>query len=229
MRKAVDQRPGVREAHLLRRQDNPLFPESARRVSNEALAEARLRDGAERDQFIQEFQSLVQRAVALQPNATSETILEIKEELDHSYQRACALPGDQSHIKDAIRKLVSVIMRAVRSGIGSDAYAARQLDEEELARQAHFELQELPLVAALTHPESPIGADELIPSLLSEDDASLERCLMLFDDTQLAAICHDAADYLQDIDPGRQMTAAWRRLDLVRDYYRRSTPSSRAN
>ena len=229
MRKVVEQRPGVREGHLLRRQNNPLFPETSRQVSNEALAEARLRDGAEMDHFIQDFQSLVQRAVALQPNTPSETILELKEQLDQSYQRACALPGDQSHIKDAIRKLVDVIMRAVRSGIGSDAYAARQLDEEELARQAHFELQDLPLVAALTHPESPIGADELIPSLLSEDDASLERCLVLFDDTQLATICHDAAEYLRGIDPGRQMTSAWRRLDLLRDYYRRSTPSSRAN
>jgi hypothetical protein len=229
MRRIIDERPGVREAHLLRKKDNPLFPEASREVSNAALAAARLRDGADRDQFVQEFQALVQRAVALEPNTPSDTILELKEQLDHSYQRACALPGDQSHIKDAIRKLVAVIMGAVRSGIGNDAYAAQQLDEEELARQAHFELQELPLVAALTHPEAPIAAADLIPSLLSEDDASLERCLLLFDDSQLATIIHDAEAYLQAVDPDRQMPAAWRRLDLIGEAYRSSAPHSRAN
>ena len=119
--------PGVRERHLLRKRDNPLFSGDARDITNEELATARLDDGLEMDKFVQEFQELVQRAVELDPNTPSETILEIKEQLDHSYQRACALPGDQSAIKKAIRQLIEVIMNAVRSGIGNDAYATRQL------------------------------------------------------------------------------------------------------
>jgi hypothetical protein len=229
MRKAIDTRPGVREAHLLRKRDNPLFSHAAREVSNEELASARLEDGMEMDRFIQEFQVLVQRAVALAPNTPSETVLELKEELDRGYQQACALPGDQSAVKEAIRKLLGVIMRAVRSGIGNDAYAARQLDEEDMARQTHFELQGLPLVAALTHPESPVAADELIPSLLSEDDASLERCLTLFDDQQLAEIRQDAAQYLQRIDADRRLSDAWRRLDLIRSHFRAGGPDLPAN
>jgi len=221
--------PGVREAHLLRKKDNPLFPAAARDVSNEALAAARLQDGLEMDRFLEEFQALVQRAVALEANTPSETVLALKEELDHSYQRACALPGDQSHIKEAIRKLVEVIMSAVRGGIGNDAYAARQLEEETLAREAHFTLQELPLVAALTHAESPVSEDELIPSLLSEDDASLERCLMLFDDSQLAAICNDAGLWLQRSDPDRNIAAAWRRLGVIQAYYSSIKPRADAN
>lgn len=229
MRKAIDTRPGVREAHLLRKRDNPLFSRAAREVSNEELASARLEDGMEMDRFTQEFQALVQRAVALEPNTPSETVLELKEALDRGYQQACALPGDQSAVKEAIRKLVGVIMRAVRSGIGDDAYAARQLDEEDMARQAHFDLQELPLVAALTHPESPVAADELIPSLLSEEDASLERCLTLFDDQQLAETRHDAAQYLQRIDADRRLSDAWRRLDIIRSHLRAGGPDSPAN
>ena len=229
MRKAIDTRPGVREAHLLRKRDNPLFSHAAREVSNEELASARLEDGMEMDRFIQEFQVLVQRAGALAPNTPSDTVLDLKEELDRGYQQACALPGDQSAVKEAIRKLLGVIMRAVRSGIGNDAYAARQLDEEDMARQTHFELQELPLVAALTHPESPVAADELIPSLLSEDDASLERCLTLFDDQQLAEIRQDAAQYLQRIDADRRLSDAWRRLDLIRSHFRAGGPDLPAN
>lgn len=223
------ERPGVREAHLLRKMDNPLFPPAARQVSADALAAARLQDGLERDRFMQEFQALIERAVALEPNAPSDEVLAIKEQLDHSYQKACALPGDQSHIKEAIRKLLAVVMRAVRSGIGNDAYAARQLDEEAQAREAHFALQELSLVAALTHAESPVAEDELVPALLSEDDDSLERCLLLFDDNQLAAICHAAGRWLEEIDPQRNIPGAWRRLDLVEAYYRSLGPPADAN
>ncbi len=229
MTNKADARPGVREAHLLRRKNNPLFDAAVREVSNEALAKARLEDGMEMDRFMQDFQALVQRAVALEPNTPSETILELKEALDRCYQQACGLPGDQAPVKQAIRKLVDVIMNAVRSGIGNDAYAARQLDEEDMARQTHFQLQELPLVAGLTHADSPIAENELVPSLLSEDDSSLRSCLMLFDDSQLATICHDAGQLLADIDPGKRFSDAWRRLEIIRDYYRSITPESGTN
>lgn len=229
MQNTNHQRPGVREAHLLRKRGNPLFSRAARDVSNEQLAAARLADGVDMDRCVEAFQDLVQRAVELQPNTPSETILELKEELDRSYQQACALPGDQSQMKGAIRKLVGVIMQAVRSGIGNDAYAARQLAEEEMAREAHFELQELPLVAALTHPDSPVAADELVPSLLSEDDARLERTLAIFDDEQLAAICRDAEAYLTRIDPGRGLADAWRRQALICDYARAGRSDDKSN
>ncbi len=225
----TDYRPGVREAHLLRKKDNPLFPPASRDVSNEALAGARLDDGQDLDRFMQSFQTLVQRAVALPPNAPSETVLEIKEQLDHSYQMACALPGDQSHIKQAIGKLLVVIMNAVRAGIGEDAYAARQLEEEVLAREAHFALQELPLVAALTHADSPIAEDELVPSLLSEEDARLERTLALFDAEQLDLLCRDARQWLQRADPERELDDAWRRLALIQAHYQRVRIQSDVN
>lgn len=225
----TENRPGVRERHLLRKRHNPLFGETARNVSNEALAEARMADGVEMDQFLHEFQELVKRVVELEPNTPSETILEIKEQLDHSYQRVCALPGDQSAIKNAIRQLIEVIMKAVRSGIGNDAYAQRQLEEEIIAREAHFELQELSLVAALTHADSLVTEEEFLPSLLSEVDENLERCLLLFDEVQLAAICNDAENYLAEVDPQKQLIDAWRRVTLIQDYYRSLLPESAAN
>jgi hypothetical protein len=225
----TENQPGIRERHLLRKRNNPLFSVTEREVSNEALAEARLADGLEMDRFLQEFQALVKRAVELEPNTPSETILEIKEQLDHSYQRVCALPGDQSAIKQAIRQLIEVIMKAVRSGIGNDAYAERQLEEEVIAREAHFELQELALVAALTHADSPVSEEEFVPSLLSEVDENLERCLLLFDEGQLAAISNDAEVFLEKTDPDKQLVDAWRRLALIQDYYRRLLPDTAAN
>jgi len=127
--------------------------------------------------------------------------------------------------------LAGILLGALlaRSGSRRDAGRARQLEEETLAREAHFALQELPLVAALTHADSPVAEDELIPSLLSESDAGLEGCLMLFDESQLAAICHDAGRWLQSMDPHRTVADAWRRLAIIQAYYSSLKPHADAN
>jgi hypothetical protein len=222
-------RPGVREQQLLRKMNNPLFGEVRSKVGKDDLAQARLEDGVERDRFITAFQALVQRAVDLQPDAPSETVLEIKAELDHSYQQACALPGDMTAIKESIIRLVDLIMQAIRAGAGNDAHVQQQLIEEDIARKAHYELQEIPLVAALMHPDSPVAADELIPSLLSEAAQSLAATLTLFDEQQMAALCHDARVFLAQQDPERGLADAWARLQLIEDHYRRLQPSAPPN
>jgi hypothetical protein len=220
MNDSLSSKPGVRERHLLRKRQNPLFDAHQSDVSNEQLATARLDDGVEMDGFHRDFQLLVRRAVELEPNTPSDTILELKEELDRAYQRACALPGDQAEIKNSIKKLLTLIMQAVRSGSGNDAYAKRQLDDEEAAREVHFELQELPLVSALTHPDSPIAEDELVPSLLSEPVETLEPSLQLFDEGQLACILSDAEKLLQLKDPQRRLADAWQALKLIEACHR---------
>ena len=220
---------GIREQHLLRKKDNPLFEDSERDVSNEVLAKARMEDGVEMDAFMSEFQTLVQRAAALEANTPSETILEIKEQLDRSYQQCCALPGDQAAVKAAIRKLIETIMRAVESGIGNDAYAQRKLEEEVLARELHFKLQELPLVAALTAENSPIAEKELVPSLLSEPAETLALTLQLFDESQLAAIFNEASTYMENKDPERKLMDAWLRLQLIERTWQAMPAGTTAN
>jgi hypothetical protein len=215
MNSRAQSKAGIREQHLLRKRHNPLFDASNSDISNEQLARARLEDGVEMDRFLSDFQLLVQKAAQFEPNTPSDTILELKEELDRAYQQACALPGDQEHIKHSIRKLLTVIMQAVRAGGGDDSYARRQLDDEETARQAHFELQELPLVSALTHPDSPIAEDELVPSLLSESVETLAPTLQLFDEDQLACILSDAKTLLERKDPQRTLGNAWQALKLI--------------
>ncbi len=229
MNTAFPEHTGIREQHLLRKKDNPLFGKSERDVSNEVLAGARMEDGIEMDAFMSDFQALVQRSVELEPNTPSETILEIKEQLDHSYQQCCALPGDQSVVKRAIRKLIETIMRAVEAGIGNDAYARQKLEEEVLARELHFKLQELPLVAALTAADSPITENELVPSLLSEPVNTLASTLQLFDEIQMAAIFNEAGTFLERRDPERKIMDAWQRLQVIKQTWQNMPAGTIAN
>jgi hypothetical protein len=194
------QRPGRHERHLLRKRDNPLFPEEERCISGAVLEEAQRLDHEELVAFITEFRGLIYQAVNLKANEDSEVILGIKEELDRSYEQACGLADDQTETKIAIRKLAQLIMGAVRKGAGDDPLALMELEQEEEARAAHFELVEHPIVADLLNPESSITEGELLPALLSESAQGLQAALELFDDTQLALLCEEGRGLLDRIE-----------------------------
>ncbi len=181
--------PGRRERHLMRKHNNPLFPEAEREVTEQGLLEAQRLDHEELSDFITGFRTLVHKAVKLQPNEQSEVILEMKENLDKAYEQAAGLADDQSETKEAIKKLSALIMNAVRTGAGTDQTALQELDQEEQARSAHFELLEHPLVADLLSPDSPVAEANLMPTLLSASDEELAAALALFDNDQLILLC----------------------------------------
>ncbi|PVV13201.1 MAG: hypothetical protein B6D77_04595 [gamma proteobacterium symbiont of Ctena orbiculata] len=186
------ERPGRHERHLLRKYDNPLFPEASRRLTQEQLTEAQRLDHEELVAYIGDLRSLVGEAVALGPHEQSDVILGLKERLDKAYETASRLADDQTPNKEAIKKLLGVIMQSVWRGAGNDTLAHQELHQEELARQAHFELLDYPLVADLLDPESAIAKDELLPSLLSADADEFEAAVTLFDPAQLAALLAQA-------------------------------------
>ena len=174
MRLLFSEMPGRHERHLMRKQDNPLFPKSERQLTSNQLNEAQRLDHEELVAYIGDLRKLVGEAVALGPHEQSEVVLELKERLDKSYETACRLADDQTPNKEAIRKLVSVIMQAVWKGAGQDSLAHQELEQEEEARKMHYEMLEYPLVADLLDPESPITQDDF-PEYLQTVDEFPER------------------------------------------------------
>jgi hypothetical protein len=193
-------KPGRRERHLMRKHNNPLFPESERAISPQALTEAQRLDHEEIVEFIPGFRKLIQQAVALQPNEQSEVILKLKEDFDKSYEQACGLADDQSETKTAIIKLLAVIMKSVEGGAKNDPVALDELEQERIARDTHFALLEQPLVADLLYPEKLIGDNELVATLFSVSDEEFGAAITLFDQSQLEMLCSEAD----------QMIDAWR-------------------
>jgi hypothetical protein len=202
--------PGRRERHLLRKLNNPLFPETKREINSGALEEAQRLDHEELVEFITGFRRLVHKAVGLKPNEQSDVILGIKEELDQAYEQAAGVADDQTETKDAIRKLVVMIMNAVRNGATDDPAALQELDQETQARAAHFELLEFPLVADLLHPASPIGDDELVPTLLSASEAEFQAAMTLFDEKQVQELERQARVLLDGLEGGAPPGASGR-------------------
>ncbi len=207
--------PGKHERHVLRRKGNLLFPVDARQITPPQLAKARKQDQDDYNRYIKSFQELVEKAVNLEANTPSETILELKESLDRSYQESCTLPGDNHKIRSALKKLIGSIMQAVWKETGDDPVAQKKLEEEEIARQEHFQLQNNSLVADLTAEESPCSQEELIPTLLSEPIHSLQEALSLFDEEQLMVILHDATLWLAAFDPDHENKSAADNLEMI--------------
>ncbi|HEY0720178.1 MAG TPA: hypothetical protein VGE50_02880 [Gammaproteobacteria bacterium] len=217
--------PGVRERHLQRRYHNPLFPPARRYVNAADLQQARASDHAELETFHQQFQALLERAVALQPNEESEVVLKLKADLDQAYALACGLPGDLSQLKIGIQKLISVTMNAVWQGAGNDPLAQQELTHEEEARAAHFAHLRYPLVAALVRPDSPIDNEELLPALLSAEAVELQAALWLFDPEQLTDLLRAGHALLETLTDSTLQARVQQSLQQIDRFLAESTPS----
>lgn len=199
MKPSFSNHPGAHERQLIRCADNPLFPPQRRQVIQIEVNQAQRRDLEEAQAFQERFRALVQRAIDLPPQADSDVVLKLKEDLDQAYEQACGLAGDTREIKAALKKLLEIAMRAVWRGAGDDAAAQSNLREEETARAAHFALLEYPLIADLIRPDSPIAPDELAATLLSESASAFAAALNLFDADQLALLCQDGRRLLDSL------------------------------
>ena len=187
-------RPGARERHLRRKYQNPLFAPAD--VAEMDIVQARKQDADEVDQFMNHLRDLVQQALELDTNADAEVVLNLKEQLDKSYEQCAGLAGEQQEIKAMIKRLLASIMKAMWKGVGQDFQAQSKLENEEKARESHFSLLECPLVADLLRPDSPIAEHELVPVLLSESMDNLRMAMQIFVSEQQIMLVQQARELL---------------------------------
>ena len=210
--------PGPHERHLKRRLLNPLFPKPETDITQKDLEYAQQKDEENLISFMTHFQSVVQKTTQLGNNSESDVVLEIKEQLDECYATSCAMPGDHSNLKIAIKKLISAIMAAIRKGAEGDKTALKKLDEEEMAREMHNELHEIKLIADLMLENSPILENELTPTLLNEEADDLSAALQFFTAEQLEIIVNEAQENLELLrKEGHEIPHAWERFQQIKN------------
>lgn len=206
--------PGRHERHFLRKLNNPLFAEPITDYSDEDLLEVQRLDNDELLNYLTDLRALVQRAITLNPNEESQVILDLKADLDQSYEKACTLADDQRGNKEAISQLLEVIMKTVRASAGNDTLAQQQLEDELLARTTHFRLLEHPIVADILDPGARIQPQELVAALLSESGEGLAAALEIFDAAQLQQIIAEAEKLLGGMDqPPQEAQSRFRQIE----------------
>lgn len=209
--------PGPHERHLKRRLLNPLFPKPEHELTQKDIEDAQKKDEENLISFMTHFQSVVQKATELSSNSESDVVLQIKEQLDECYATSCAMPGDHTALKVAIKKLIMTIMAAIRKGAVDDPIALKKLDEEDIAREMHNELHERNLIADLMLENSPILENELTPTLLNEESDDLDAALQLFSPEQLDLVYKDARSLLEGLrKDGYEIPLAWERFQQIK-------------
>ncbi len=201
---------GTRERHLQRQYKNPLFAPELREFDEQRLAGARYMDDNDVAEFTEKFHLLLSEVAELKPNEGSEKMLDLKSRLDESYELCSGLVGEHLAEKEAIVKLVNVIMASIRMGAQGDAEAEQNLQEEELARKTHYQLLSFPLIADLLKPSSPIIREQLVPTLLSESEEAISAAFQLFDTEHCEQICQQAELLLKNLDD--DCPQAWQRF-----------------
>jgi len=194
--------PGARERQLRRRAGKAVFPAPRRDVTQADIELARAADAREATQFRDDFLALVKQAMNLPAQAESELLLELKERINALYDSGAGLSGDHSGELAALDRLHDTITGVIRANAGQDALAQSELDREREARTLHREFIRHRLVCDLLRPDSPIEADELAATLLSEDAAEVRAAMALFDSEQRRALLAAARILLDGVSTG---------------------------
>ncbi len=205
-------KPGCWERYLQRKYQNPaLFPDADDLTQHE-VAQAQDKDAEERNSFALEFNQLLETVVHLQQQEDSEVILELKDRIDRLYEQCSGLGGDYRAEKAGLKKLNDLIMKAIITTAKLDEQAMAELAKETQARETHFHLLEHPLIAHLLRPDTPIAQEEIVPTLLSEEESALRAALSIFDEEHR----HLLRDMAQSFIVERESAGADMRVAKIR-------------
>ncbi|MFK5892356.1 MAG: hypothetical protein QM504_03945 [Pseudomonadota bacterium] len=208
--------PGARERHLQRKYNNNLFSAEQRDISPNQLESAQYMDEQDNLSFDSLLHSLIEKIANMEQNVSSEMILNYKEQMDKLYSDCSCLAGDQLQNKKIIIQLINLLMKAVWKGASGDMQAMENLKEEEIAREQHIDLLEIPLVADLLETQSQITEEELIPVLLSEKDKNLKAVMGLFMPEQQQQIYQDAVSHMQKLSDIEESHPGWKKLEVIK-------------
>ncbi len=203
---SFSEKPGTHERHQKRKYNNPLFAD-ADQITADSVEAARQRDELAHQQFMEDFQQLVQDIVSLDSQAESQDILNLKSRLDQAFEASASLPGDLTPIRSAIQKLMAPMMQAIQASAGDDPVAQATLEDEDNARALHYTLLENPLIADLLSKDSPITPEELAATLLSEDPAIIAQAMNLFSPKQQTTLLEEATALLNQLEEKGRSTA----------------------
>ena len=211
-------KPGPRERHLQRKNNNPLFANPLA-ITQHTVQMARQQDLVALQQFMEQFRELVQRAVSLDVNVESDVILLLKAQLEQQYAVCTGLAGQPAAIQEALKKLIATINSTLRATSRDDPHALEKLDKDDEHTALHLLLCDHLIVSDILNPDGIISNDEQIATLLNESDDALQAALALFPPERISEMVEEAKILLEKIeDEGRILPLAWQRVAQMENW-----------
>jgi hypothetical protein len=172
--------PGAAERHLQRRHNNPLFPLHRQMVTAEEVYDARLADAQALQDIRSEFNDMSQSF-----SATTELPLNwlsflegYRDRVDRLDERRLVAGGQSASLGDAIAGLRADILTTWRASLRKNQHSLAALEQDEAKRaERRTLLYGCDWTAQLLSHGSIIPPEEVVPALLSESDAELEKAV----------------------------------------------------
>ena len=165
--------PSAHEAHLMRRHNNPYFPESRRSVSHEDLKEEKKKD---KDDYIlcqRRLEELGQEIEALPQTATSGDLLALRERIDGLIFFSMGVGGPATEIASKADQLREAVISDLRSAFVGDEETLSNIEKADTYHKDNARKFYIPVIAQMRRENSPILKEETIATVLSEDPSSI--------------------------------------------------------
>jgi hypothetical protein len=172
--------PGAAERHLQRRHNNPLFPLHRQMVTAQEVYDARLADA----QALQDIRSEL-NGMSQSFSGTTELPLNwlsflegYRDQIDRLDERRLVAGGQSASLGDAIAGLRADILTTWRASLRKNQHSLAALEQDEAKRaERRTLLYGCDWTAQLLSHGSIIPPEEVVPALLSESDAELEKAV----------------------------------------------------
>lgn len=164
--------PGCFEKHLIRRYHNPLFSEGRQIVTEDEFNEAKLKDKEELIKFKQGFEPFIILIGSIFKSATVADLIATRKNVDSMLESAIEIGGDIEKEISQLRRLSGAILDDLIQTFERQKDETNSLDSFKRLKELESNQEERisnAFLAQMGREDSPIQADEVIPSLLSED------------------------------------------------------------
>ncbi|RWL77970.1 MAG: hypothetical protein EOR69_28510 [Mesorhizobium sp.] len=165
--------PGAREAYLIKRWNNPYFVPSRRSVSTEELFEAQKADG-DRYLLAQSLLSGLSKEIGELPSPmTVADLHKIRTDLDELIRFAVSVGGRAKTIAVQADRIRDTVVMTIREAYSGDDEALEKIEKADTYHKDHVRKFYLPIMAEILGADRTTPDEELIPSLVSEDPATI--------------------------------------------------------
>lgn len=165
--------PGAYEAHLIRRNNNPYFPESRRQVSREDVAEAKRKDEKDFALCQQIMERLSGEIEETQSMTTSGDLLALRERIEDLIFFSLGVGGPATQLATQADRLRNAVVEDLRSAFSNDKQNLDSIEKADTFHNDNVRRFHIPLSAQMLREDSPIPKDETISAILSEDPSTI--------------------------------------------------------
>lgn len=181
--------PGAFELHLRRRYNNLLFLENRRNVVQSDIDAARTRDILDAKMLDQEQRTLFEEFLLVDEAVGTQ---QIREKVDTLIETAFGIGGPADEILAELQKLREVITNTSRKSFAEHSELLAKLEDAEQAHKSYMAEFFVPFLAQMSRKDSPIPADEIVPSLLMQEPNTI-RVVMRWADANFRQVLRNEA------------------------------------